>query len=293
VHAADSVQQLVHLYRGDVAVGLRKRRRPIGTLDQLGRATLGILHEVQLVLAFLGQMTVAALAVVRAPRTANWRELTPTMERVGADATPIVVLINFLVGLVTALQSAPQLAEFGATLFVADLVGLATARELAPLMTAIIVCGRSGAAFAAELGSMQVNEEIDALRTMGFAPLRFLVLPRALALMAVMPLLTLIADAMGMLGGFTIGTVSLDIAPITYVTETQTSVGLSDVVQGLIKSSVFGLAIALISCQQGLATRGGAEGVGRRTTAAVVTILFSLILIDTAFTFFFRGLGYE
>jgi phospholipid/cholesterol/gamma-HCH transport system permease protein len=140
---------------------------------------------------------------------------------------------------------------------------------------------------------MQVNEEIDALRTMGFAPLRFLVLPRALALMAVMPLLTLIADAMGMLGGFTIGTVSLDIAPITYVTETQTSVGLSDVVQGLIKSSVFGLAIALISCQQGLATRGGAEGVGRRTTAAVVTILFSLILIDTAFTFFFRGLGYE
>jgi len=293
VHAADSVQQLVHMYSGDVAVGRRKRRRPIGTLDQLGRATMGIVHEVQLVLAFLGQVTVAGLAVVRAPGTANWRELTPTMERVGADATPIVVLINFLVGLVTALQSAPQLERFGASIFLADLIGLATVRELGPLMTAIIVCGRSGAAFAAELGSMKVNEEIDALRTMGFAPLRFLVLPRALALMAVMPLLTLIADAMGMLGGFTIATLTLDITPIGYLNETQKAVGLDDVMQGLVKSSMFGLAIALISCQQGLATTGGAEGVGRRTTAAVVTTLFSLILIDAAATIFFRGLGYE
>lgn len=287
VNASDSVQELVHLYHGDVRVGPRKRRRPKGTLDQLGQATIAVFTEVKLVLAFFGMMLISAGRVLRRPHAANWRELWPTMERTGADAVPIILLINFLVGFVMAFQGAVQLKQFGANIFVADLVGLALARELGPLMTAIIVCGRSGAAFAAELGSMTVAEEIDALRIMGFGPMRFLVLPRALALMIVMPMLTLIADIMGVLGGLTVGIVSLDLTFVGYLYETQKAVRLWDVSSGLIKSVVFALVIALIACQQGLATSGGAEGVGRRTTSAVVTTLFTLILVDAAFTLFF------
>jgi phospholipid/cholesterol/gamma-HCH transport system permease protein len=283
------IKELVHLYRGDAEVARRKRRRPIGILDQLGRATMELLLECQLVLAFLGQMVLSVLSVIRAPRTANWREIAPTMERCGADALPITVLINLLVGLVMGMQSAVQLKRFGAEIFVADLVGISMARELGPLMTAIIATGRSGAAFAAELGSMKINEEIDALRTMGFGPMRYLVIPRAIGLMLVLPLLTLIADVMGVLGGLIIATTTLGLTAPAYWNETQKAMKLFDVTGGLIKSVAFALAIALISCQQGLAASGGAEGVGRRTTSAVVTILFALILIDTIFTLFFQA----
>jgi phospholipid/cholesterol/gamma-HCH transport system permease protein len=285
----ESVHELIHLYRGDVKVGPLKRRRPRSTLDQLGHATVAFFTELKLVLAFFGMMLISAGRVLRRPHTANWRELWPTMERTGADAVPIVLLINFLVGFVMAFQGAVQLKQFGANIFVADLVGLALARELGPLMTAIIVCGRSGAAFAAELGSMAVAEEIDALRVMGFGPMRFLVLPRALALMLVLPMLTLLADLIGMLGGLTVGIVSLDLTFVGYLYETQKAVRLWDVFSGLVKSVVFGLVIALIACQQGLATSGGAEGVGRRTTSAVVTTLFTLIVVDAAFTLFFNA----
>ncbi len=291
VGAAPQVQRLINLYGGDVRVGRLKRRSAERTLAQVGRVTLEVLYEAQVVFGFFGQMVVAAWGVLRAPRTANWRELAPTMERTGADAVPIVILINFLLGLVMAFQGAIQLKQFGANIFVADLVGLSVTRELGPLMTAIIVCGRSGAAFAAELGSMKVNEEIDALRSMGIGPLRFLVLPRVLAVALVMPLLVLIADAVGILGGLVVGLFSLDVSPLAYLRETQQAVLAWDVFSGLLKSVFFALAIALIACQQGLATTGGAEGVGRRTTASVVTILFTLILIDALFTLLFNMAG--
>jgi phospholipid/cholesterol/gamma-HCH transport system permease protein len=252
---------------------------------------MAIFLEVQLVLAFLGTMVISGVGLLRSPRSANWRDLTPTMERTGADAVPIIVLINFLVGLVMAFQASVQLKQFGANIFVADLIGISMTRELGPLMTAIVICGRSGAAFAAELGSMKVNEEIDALRTMGFGPMRFLVMPRSLALMLVMPILTLLADAVGILGGLVVGLTSLDLTVTVYFTETQKAVKLWDVYSGLLKSVLFALAIALISCQQGLATTGGAEGVGRRTTAAVVTTLFTLILIDATYTVLLRALN--
>lgn len=287
VAAPPSVQEIIHLYRGDVKVGPLRRRRPRKMLEQIGDATVAFFHEVKLVLGFFGEMLISAGRVLRRPRTANWRELWPTMERTGADAVPIVLLINFLIGFVMAFQGAVQLKQFGANIFVADLVGLALARELGPLMTAIIVCGRSGAAFAAELGTMKVSEEIDALRTMGFGPMRFLVLPRALALMLVMPALTLIADLVGIIGGLFVGLISLNLTFSGYFYETQSAVTVWDVFSGLIKSVVFALVIALISCQQGLATSGGAEGVGRRTTASVVATLFALILVDAAFTILF------
>lgn len=289
VAAPARVQEVIHLYRGDVRPGRRKRRKPQGTLDQLGRATTDVLYELQLVLAFFGQMVVSAIGLMRAPRSANWRELSPTMERAGADAIPIVILINFLVGLVTAFQAALQLKKYGADIFVADMVGLSMTRELGPLMTAIVVCGRSGAAFAAELGSMKVNEEIDALRTMGFGPMRFLVLPRTIGLMLVMPLLTLMADAMGVLGGLVVSLFTLDVGITGYLNQTQKAVHVWDVYSGLLKSVFFALAITLIACQQGLAASGGAEAVGRRTTASVVTTLFALIVIDSVFTVLFQA----
>jgi phospholipid/cholesterol/gamma-HCH transport system permease protein len=290
--AADAhVQRIIHLYGGDHAVARLKRRRPLSTLDQLGRATISIVREVQLVLAFFGQMVVSAAGVLRSPRSANWRELPATMERSGADAVPIIILINFLVGLAMAFQSAAQLKQFGANILVADLIGISICRELGPLMTAIVVCGRSGAAFAAELGFMQVNEEIDALRTMGFGPMRYLVLPRALALIIVVPLLALLADVAGVLGGLVVGITNLDLTVRGYLSQTARVVSLWDISSGIVKSVVFAFAVALIACQQGLATSGGAEGVGRRTTSTVVITMFTLILLDAVMTVFFQVAG--
>src|SRR5437870_5296362 len=262
-----------------------------GSLDQLGRATVAMAREVQLVLAFFGQMVVSGAGLLRSPRSANWRELPATMERSGADAVPIVILVNFLVGVAMAFQAAAQLKRFGANILVADLIGISITRELGPLMTAIIVCGRSGGAFAAELGFMKVNEEIDALRTMGFGPMRYLVLPRALALIIVVPLLTLLADLAGVLGGLDVGLTNLDLTARGYLNQTARVVSSWDVTSGVLKSAVFAFAVALIACQQGLATTGGAEGVGRRTTSTVVVTLFTLILLDATITVFFRVVG--
>jgi phospholipid/cholesterol/gamma-HCH transport system permease protein len=289
--ASERVQQIVHLYGGDNVVKRLRRPRAPGLLDELGRATLSAVLELQLVLAFLGQMVVSGLGLWRKPSAANWREVPPAMERSGADAVPIVVLINFLVGLAMAFQAANQLKRFGANLLVADLIGISVCRELGPLMTAIVICGRSGAAFAAELGFMRVNEEVDALRTMGLGPMRYLVLPRTLALVCVLPLLTVLADVAGMAGGLVVGVTSLDLTARGYWSETARVVTLWDLSSGVLKSALFGLAIALISCQQGLATTGGAEGVGRRTTSAVVVTLFTLILIDAVLSVFLRLVG--
>jgi len=287
--ATENVQALIHLYRGDVKPAKRRRRRTEGTVAQIGRATFEFFAELRKVLGFLGGSVLAAVGLLKEPKTGNWKHVIPTLERAGADAVPIVMLINFLVGFVMAFQGATQLKQFGANLYVADLVGLSVTRELGPLMTAIILCGRSGASFAAELGSMSVAEEIDALRTMGFGPIRYLVLPRTLALVVALPMLTLIGDLLGMLGGLVVGITSLDLTIGGYAMETQRAVSAWDVFSGVIKSVVFALAISMVSCQQGFATTGGAEGVGRRTTASVVSILFALIVIDAAFTVFFHA----
>jgi len=291
VSAHENVQALIHLYKGDVQPVRRRKRRHEGVLNQIGRATSDFFREVRGVLGFFGDVVLAALGLLKEPKTGNWKELWPTMERSGADAVPIVILINFLVGFVMAYQGARQLKQFGANIYVADLVGLSVTRELGPLMTAIILCGRSGASFAAELGSMKVSEEIDALRTMGFGPIRYLVLPRALALMLVLPVLTMVGDLVGMLGGVLVGMTTLGLTFGGYLSETHKALHAWDVFSGVIKSVVFGLAIALIACQQGFATTGGAEGVGRRTTSSVVSILFTLILLDAGFTMFFNAFG--
>ena len=285
------VRRLVDLYGGRRRPKMRRTRAADNAVEQVGRTTVAIFAEVMSVLDFFGRLLRAGWFSLRNPRQINFRDIGLTMERAGADAAPIVMLINFLVGLVMAYQSALQLEQFGANIYVADLVGLSMTRELGPLMTAIIVCGRTGAAFAAELGTMKVSEEVDALRTLGFMPLRYLVLPRVLGLLLVAPLLTLLADGVGILGGLLVGAWTLDITPAAYWGETLKVVKPWDVFSGVLKSGVFAVAIALIACQQGLATSGGAEGVGRRTTSAVVSILFALILLDALFTVLFGALG--
>jgi phospholipid/cholesterol/gamma-HCH transport system permease protein len=289
--ATGTTARLLSLYGGDVSPAAEVAVAAPGFLAGVGARTLERLDEVRLLLDFVGRMVRALGGVLRHPGTANVRAIAPLLARTGADALPIVVLVTFLIGFVMGFQSAAQLEQFGADIYVADLVGLSITRELGPLMTAIIVSGRSGAAFAAELGTMSVSEEIDALRTLGIGPLRFLVFPRVLALVVALPLLTLFGDLMGLFGGLVVGVVNLDLSITAYLTQSLRALDVWDVFQGLIKAVVFGLSIGLIACAQGLATTGGAEGVGRRTTTAVVTSLFALILIDAAFTVTFHMAG--
>jgi len=263
----------------------------IGILDQIGHEVLTTVAETRL-LDFIGDVSIAGAQALRRPSTINWADVPHLMERAGADGLPIVAMINFLVGMVTAFQAAIQLKQVGANIFVADLVGLSMTRELAPLMTAIIVAGRSGAAFAAELGTMRVSEEIDALRTLGLDPYQFLVFPRVLALILVLPLLTIMADLVGIAGGLLVAMLTLDLTPSAYLIEVQRVVGLWDVFSGCLKTMFFGLSIALIACQRGLATHGGAEGVGRSTTSAVVTSLFAIVVVDAIFTVLFNAVGW-
>jgi phospholipid/cholesterol/gamma-HCH transport system permease protein len=286
-----TIKSIYELYAGDETPCARSAPKPRPMLVHIGQFAASMAAELKLILEFVGSLMISLVGAIRDPSSVRWRDLAPIMERAGADGLAIVVLINFLIGFIMGFQGADQLQQFGANIFVADLVGLSITRELGPLMTAIIVCGRSGAAFAAELGTMKVSEEIDALQMLGFDPIRFLVMPRMLALMLAMPLLTLIADAVGIFGGLLVGIVELDLTVVAYAVETQQAVDVMDLLTGVIKSVVFALAISLIACQQGLATSGGASGVGRRTTASVVSILFTLILIDAAFTVAFYIFG--
>jgi phospholipid/cholesterol/gamma-HCH transport system permease protein len=194
--------------------------------------------------------------------------------------------------MVLGLQGAIQLKRYGGDVFLAYLVGLSIVRELAPLLTAVLVTGRSGAAFAAELGTMRVNEEVDALRTLGQDPQRFLVLPRVMALLMVVPMLTVLADCIGCLGGLVIAVSYQGQPPATYLNQLRQAIHLSDMLTGLLKSVFFAGLIALVSCQRGLAAERGAEGVGRSTTSAVVVVLFGLVVIDSVFAVLFSLLGW-
>ncbi len=262
---------------------------PPGVFEQVGRTTAELWDFARQVLDFTGNTVLAIGQALREPRTVPWRSVWRVMERTGADALPIIGLITFLVGLVTAFQGAITLHKYGADIFVADGVAIGVTRELGPLMVAVVAAGRSGAAFAAELGTMRVSEEVDALRTIGLDPYRYLVLPRLIALTLMLPLLTLLGDAFAIAGGTVVGVGSLDVPFTAWARQTHNALDIWYVCSGLLKSVAFGLAIALVACQWGLATRGGAEGVGRSTTSAVVSSLFLLVVIDSAFTVLYHA----
>lgn len=260
---------------------------PRHTFGSIGRYTLQLLVHIdrlsRMGIEVLWWMFVAPLK----GKGLRWRSAIEQMVRIGYDSVPIVATISFFVGLIMAMQSAYQLQRFGATIFVADLVAVSITRELGPLLTAIIIAGRSGSAIAAEIGTMKVSEEIDALRTMGFNPIKFLVVPRALAMMVVLPCLTILADLVGIFGGYLIGLFSLDIGTIRYYNQTANALVMKDLVTGLIKTEFFAVIIAAIGCYEGFMVEGGAEGVGKSTTASVVASIFLIITADVFFTVLF------
>jgi len=207
--------------------------------------------------------------------------------RIGWESIPIVAIIAFFVGLILAMQSAYQLEPFGATIYVANLVAVAETRSLGPILTAIIIAGRSGSAITAEIGTMKVSEEIDALRTMGLNAISFLVVPRFVAMLIMLPALTLVSDIVAIFGAWVLAVTTFDISSVRFIDQTQYALVISDVTTGLIKSFFFGLIIAVIGCYQGFIVEGGAEGVGKSTTRSVVNSIFLIILADAVFTALF------
>lgn len=261
---------------------------PAALLERFGTWGLAAAGGLRAFTAFTGEVIIGLLDAIAHPREIRWRETWLYMQRAGYEALPIVSLISFLMGLITAFQAAVQLRQFGADIYVASLVGLSVTRELGPLMTAIIAAGRSGAAFAAEIGTMKVSEEVDALAAMGLDRTRFLVTPKVLALLVMLPLLTLYADLVGILGGLFVAVVQLNIPAVVYFSTMKYYMAFWDVGQGLVKAGVFAFLIALVGCLRGFEARESAESVGRITTSAIVSGIFAIILSDAVFTVLFN-----
>ncbi len=269
------------------------RRESVRTpfLEETGRAALDLWHSTIEMLNFIGDASTAFIKLLRGKAQYRRSDLFVTIQDCGAKAFPIVSLISLLVGLILAFVGAIQLRMFGAQIYVADLVGIAMVRVMGAIMTGIIMAGRTGAAFAAQLGTMQVNEEIDALNTMGISPMEFLVLPRMLALMLMMPLLCLYADLMGILGGMIVGITMLDISIVEYYEETKRALDLNNLWIGLFHSAVFGVLVALSGCLRGIQCGRSASAVGDAATSAVVTGIVSIIVATAIITLMCQVLG--
>jgi phospholipid/cholesterol/gamma-HCH transport system permease protein len=262
-----------------------------GGLDTLGRLAVGRLAEAWALLGFIGETTVAFLRTVGRPARLRWRPFLATVESAGVDALPIVSLLAFLIGVVIAYQGGVQLRYYGANIYVVELVSLTLVRELAPMMTAIIAAGRTGSAFTAQIGTMTVTEEVDALRTIGIDPVDLLVLPKLLGLLVALPLLTLVADALGILGGMVMASAMLGVTFHDFLDRIPQAVSLTSVMIGIGKAPVFAGIIAGVGCFQGFRVRGGADSVGRQTTVSVVQAIFLIIVADAAFSVLFSWLG--
>ena len=252
-------------------------------LVQVGRASMDIARHAGALVTFLGESTIALGRFFVGKAKFRRSDLWLTIQQCGVDALPIVTLISFLVGLILAFVGAVQLAMFGAQIFIANLVGIAMAREMAAIMTGIIMAGRTGAAFAAQIGTMQVNEEVDALITMGVSPMEFLVLPRMLALIVMMPLLCLYANLVGILGGFVVGTGMFDISFTQYMEQTRLALNLTHFGIGIFKSVIFGVLVAIAGCLQGMECGRSASAVGDAATSAVVTSIVLIVVTDGFF----------
>ena len=249
-------------------------------LVQVGKSSMDVARQAGGLVAFLGESTIALGRFFAGKAKFRRSDLWLTIQQCGVDALPIVTLISFLVGLILAFVGAVQLAMFGAQIFIANLVGIAMAREMAAIMTGIIMAGRTGAAFAAQIGTMQVNEEVDALITMGVSPMEFLVLPRMLALIVMMPLLCLYANVVGILGGFVVGTGMFDISFTQYMEQTRLALNLTHFGIGIFKSVIFGVLVAIAGCLQGMECGRSASAVGDAATSAVVTSIVLIVVTD-------------
>lgn len=259
-------------------------------LARVGRRAWSALEGGTGYLAFVGESFLALLGVLARPRRLRWRAILHNVQTAGVEALPITGLLSFLLGLVIAYQGADQLQRFGANIFVVDLVGISMLRELSPMMTAIIIAGRSGSAYAAQIGTMKVTEEIDALRTIGVPPLELLVLPKMIALVVVMPLLTVYTDVTGVLGGMVMAQWKLGVDYFAFLDRLDDAIAPSTYWTGLLKAPVFAMIIALVGCYRGFQVTGSAESVGRQTTMSVVQAIFLVIVTDALFSIIFLWL---
>ena len=262
----------------------------MGLFERIGRKSVEIGEHSLELLSFVGEAAVAFVAGLRNPSRIRWKPILFNIRTAGFDALPIVGMLSFLLGIVVAYQSATQLRKYGADIFVADLVGLSMLREFAPLMTAIIVAGRSGSAFAAQIGTMSVTEEIDAMRTIGIRPLELLVLPKVIALVIVLPLLTVFADVLGVFGGMIMARNQLGVGFGEFLDRFVKAVSVTAFLIGVGKAPVFAAIITLVGCFQGFRTKGGADSVGRQTTRSVVQSIFLVIVADALFSVAFSAL---
>ncbi len=286
-HAA----RLITLYRERRTAVVPAAAPMAGTLNRLGTVAAGLPAALTSALDFTGHVAAAVPKALISPRSVDWESLPRLIQAIGADALPVTSAANLLIGLIIGFLGVSQLGRFGAVVYVPELVVIAQFRELGPLVTAIVVAGRSGAGLASELATMRVSEEIDALHSMGFDPVRWLVIPRCLALVITVPILTWIGDLLALGGGFLATTIASDLTPRAYLLGTSEAIAATDLFSGLIKTPFLALAVGLIACGQGLAARGGATAVGARTTSAVVLAIFSVIVISALFTLFLTLLG--
>jgi phospholipid/cholesterol/gamma-HCH transport system permease protein len=292
-NAGEKVKEVLAILNFDALgepVSYTKKRSP-DMFTRLGSEVFRQASDLKFVFSFIGSVCFALFYVILHPKSLRADDTLYSMEKTGVDALPIVGLISFLLGLIMAFMSSVQLRQFGANIYVASLVSLAMARELGPIMTAIIVAGRSGSAFAAEIGTMKISEEVDALFTMGFDPTRFLVVPKIVATVIVVPFLTLFSDLCAILGGLVVGLFMLDLTANAYISQTINTLTLFDVFWGFLKSGIFALLITIVGCLRGFQVKGGAASVGQATTSAVVTGIFLIILSDSIFAVILRYWG--
>jgi phospholipid/cholesterol/gamma-HCH transport system permease protein len=283
--------RLIALYRERREHGPAPQILPMSALAQIGAVAAGLPGKANEALDFCGRCGIALPKTAASPSTVDWRSLPRLMQEIGADALPVTSAANLLVGIIIAFLGVSQLGRFGAVACVPELVVVAHLRELGPLVTAIVVAGRSGAGLASEIATMKVSEEVDALRSMGFDPIRWLVVPRCLALALTVPLLTWVGDALALIGGLAATSIISHMTTRAYIQATINAITPEHFLAGLIKTPFLGLAIGLIACGEGLLARGGAAAVGARTTTAVVLAIFSEIVMSALFTFFFALIG--
>jgi phospholipid/cholesterol/gamma-HCH transport system permease protein len=271
--------------------GKGKRGEEAPLLQRLGLLALAMWQAAPEMLHFLGEITLSLGRLVRGKARFRRSDLMLLIQDVGPNSLPIIALISFLVGIIVAYMGAVQLAQFGAQIYIANLVGLGMTREMGALMTAVIMAGRTGAAFAAQLGTMQVNEEIDAFRTLGFNPVDFLVLPRMLALVLVMPALVLYSDIVGITGGMFVAVTAFDISTFEYYQQTVRSMEWTHIWGGVFKGTVYAILIAFAGCLRGIQCGRSAEAVGEATTSAVVTSILFIVIAGAVLTILYQQLG--
>lgn len=261
--------------------------KPKATFETIGESVFKIFADLKKLIGFTGETYIALFYLMKNPRKINFRELLFYMDKSGADAVPIVILVCFLIGLILAYQGIAQMARFGLEIYVADLVSLSLVRELGPLMVGMICIGRAGSAYAAELGTMKVSEEIDAMNTMGVKPTRFLVVPKITALIIVMPMLVLLGDIAGILGGVCVGTTMSSVSLIEYTNRTLAALIPANILETIVKGIAFAFIIAAVGCFRGFEADNDAKGVGQATTSAVVSGIFLVVVMDFFITFTF------